>query len=67
MLRNKMLGDGLVPVESALGLHDDTRHALCFPAENRIIAHAANHMQLLSDEAVYAALEKILKPVAAAT
>jgi pimeloyl-ACP methyl ester carboxylesterase len=64
MLRNKMLGDGLVPVESALGLHDDPRHALCFPAENRIIAHAVNHMQLLGDEAVYATLEKILQPVA---
>jgi len=67
MLRNKILGDGLVPVESALGLHDDPRHDLCFPAENRIIAHAANHMQLLSDAAVYAALETILKPSAAAT
>lgn len=64
MLRNKILGDGLVPVESALGLHDDPQHELCFPAENRIIAHAVNHMQLLSDEAVYATLEKILKPVA---
>ena len=60
-LRNKMLGDGLVPVESALGLHDDPLHQLAFPAENRLVVHAANHMQLLSDESVYAALENILK------
>lgn len=59
-LRNKLLGDGLVPVDSALGLHDDPLRALAFPSENRVIAHGANHMELLNDEAVYAAIEHML-------
>lgn len=59
-LRNKILGDGLVPVDSALGLHNDPLRELAFPPENRVIAHGANHMELLNDEAVYAALVHML-------
>jgi pimeloyl-ACP methyl ester carboxylesterase len=59
-LRNKLLGDGLVPVDSALGLHDDPLQALAFLPQNRVIAHDTNHMQLLHDEAVYAAVEHML-------
>jgi pimeloyl-ACP methyl ester carboxylesterase len=59
-LRNKILGDGLVPVDSALGFHDDPLRELAFPSENRVIAHGANHMELLNDEAVYAAIEHML-------
>lgn len=59
-LRNKLRGDGLVPVDSALGLHDDPAQALAFLPQNRVIAHDTNHMQLLHDEAVYAAVEHML-------
>lgn len=61
-LRNKILGDGLVPINSALGLHDDPLRELAIPARNRVVAHDTNHMQLLSDEAVYAAIRHMLEP-----
>lgn len=55
-------GDGLVPLDSALGLHDDPREQLNFRPENRIIVDKTHHLQLLSHEKVYVALETILKP-----
>ena len=48
LLANRYVGDGLVPVQSALGLHDDPRRSLAFAPENQWIAHGMNHMELLS-------------------
>ena len=47
-LSQKMIGDGLVPLQSALGLHEDPARCLAFAAENQWIAHGMNHMELLS-------------------
>ena len=43
-----MVGDGLVPLESALGLHEDARRSLEFAPQNQWIAHGMNHLELLS-------------------
>ena len=47
-LSRKMVGDGLVPLESALGLHEDARRSLEFAPQNQWIAHGMNHLELLS-------------------
>ncbi len=52
-LRDVLLGDGLVPVSSALGKHRLIKHRLAFPEGNTMIAYERNHMDLLSDQAVY--------------
>ena len=51
-LSRKMLGDGLVPLESALGMHEDARHCLGFAPQNQWIAHGMNHLELLSRDEV---------------
>ncbi len=50
------LGDGLVGVRSALGLHDDPARTLAIPATQRKICYALNHFDLLSSAEVYATL-----------
>jgi pimeloyl-ACP methyl ester carboxylesterase len=56
--RDRLLGDGLVPVASALGQHSDESLTLKFPKTRQRIAYERNHMDLLSDEKVYAQLVK---------
>lgn len=54
------MGDGLVPVASALGAHADSALALAFPSENQFIAFAADHMALLKSPAIAAQLVRWL-------
>ncbi len=51
-VRSRLVGDGLVPVSSALGHHEDARLALAFPAAHQWIAYETSHFGLL-DRAVY--------------
>ena len=46
-LARKMVGDGLVSLESALGLHAEPGRCLAFPPENQWVAQGMNHMELL--------------------
>ncbi len=46
------LGDGLVPLTSALGQNKDPARALAFPAANRLVARGLGHLDLLDDRAV---------------
>ncbi len=48
-----VVGDGLVPVESALGRHADPALALSIPDDHRWIAAGAGHRELLSRLDVY--------------
>lgn len=48
-----LAGDGLVPVESALGIHDRPELTLGFADARRWVARGVGHLQLLSDSAVY--------------
>ena len=47
-LSHKMIGDGLVPLESALGQHEKPERCLAFAPENQWIAHGMGHLELLS-------------------
>jgi pimeloyl-ACP methyl ester carboxylesterase len=55
-LRSSVLGDGLVPLASALGKHRDPRHALHLPERQRLVVTSASHWDLLSRADVYEAL-----------
>ena len=59
-LRDRLLGDGLVPLDSALGRSDDPQQALNFPDNRQIILYSTNHMQLLSSVAAYNAMRSFL-------
>ena len=48
LVKDEMLGDGLVPLHSALGLHDEARHTLAFTPENQQIFYNTSHMALLT-------------------
>jgi pimeloyl-ACP methyl ester carboxylesterase len=52
-LVDRFVGDGLVPVESALGRHRDPTRALTFPTDRQSIACNTGHFDLLSRRDVY--------------
>jgi pimeloyl-ACP methyl ester carboxylesterase len=47
-----LLGDGLVPVASALGCHPDPARGLDFPPDHQWIAYDTGHLRLLTSAAV---------------
>jgi hypothetical protein len=51
-----LLGDGLVPLASALGDHPDPARDLAIPAARRAVGHAMSHLDLLDRPEVYARL-----------
>lgn len=55
-------GDGLVPVPSALGEHDDARHRLVFTAT--AIVHETHHVGLLASHTVWTQLVTWLRDLA---
>jgi hypothetical protein len=46
-------GDGLVPVNSALGRHSDPSRNLGLPEAHRWVGHGMGHFDLLSRKEVY--------------
>ncbi len=60
--QSNRFGDGLVPVESALGRHDQTHMTLAFPEAHQWIAYGVGHLDLLSDPQVYGQLKTWLGP-----
>jgi pimeloyl-ACP methyl ester carboxylesterase len=48
LVADRLLGDGLVPLNSALGIHAKRAQTLNFPKENQAIFYKMNHMELLS-------------------
>ena len=61
-LGDDLIGDGLVPLSSALGRHKNEELNLPFPASHQWVGREMNHMDLLNHLQVYAAIEKWLKP-----
>jgi pimeloyl-ACP methyl ester carboxylesterase len=57
----KLRGDGLVPVDSALGRHERADVALGFPEANQWIAFGANHLDLLARADVYEIMRQWLE------
>lgn len=56
----RMLGDGLVPVLSALGQHKDPARSLAFAKSHQWTGHDMNHMDLLNRKIVYRRIRKWL-------
>ncbi|WP_313035521.1 hypothetical protein [Massilia alkalitolerans] len=52
-MRERMLGDGLVPLDTALGRHPDPAYTLRFPAAHIWVAFGIHHLDLLSRVEVY--------------
>ncbi len=52
-LSGELLGDGLVPLNSALGRHTDPRMTLSFAKSREWVGYGMNHWDLLSHPAVY--------------
>ncbi|MBE7416630.1 MAG: alpha/beta hydrolase [Ideonella sp.] len=59
-VKGKLLGDGLVPVASALGKHPDPERRLAFGAEAQAVVHGTDHLDLLSSAEVFGLLRRWL-------
>ena len=53
----RLLGDGLVPLASALGKHKDEERNLSFPTDHQCVLRGVNHMGLLKAAQVYPSLK----------
>ena len=51
-LADRLIGDGLVPLNSALGHHKDSRRILGFSGGGQLIVYRTNHLDLLSSSEV---------------
>lgn len=56
----KQLGDGLVPIQSALGQHTNATQSLEFKPANTSISYQTNHLELLSNLTIYQKLQEYL-------
>lgn len=61
-LAERLVGDGLVPLHSALGWHDDPAKRLEFAKAQQCVVHRAGHLQLLGDARVARQLVRWLAP-----
>jgi pimeloyl-ACP methyl ester carboxylesterase len=59
-LSDRLIGDGIVPLASALGYHANARLALNFDESRRWVAYGTNHLDLLSRPEVYAQIKRWL-------
>jgi pimeloyl-ACP methyl ester carboxylesterase len=62
VLADRLVGDGLVSLPSAMGQHTDAARSLQFAKASQHIAYRTNHMQLLSRPDVTKQLLKWLSP-----
>jgi pimeloyl-ACP methyl ester carboxylesterase len=59
-LRDQLLGDGLVPLHSALGYHPDPRLAIAFPQSHQWVGYRMNHLDMLDRRDVYEQIRRWL-------
>lgn len=59
-LKNQLLGDGLVPLNSALGLHKKAERSLHFPTSRQWVGYGMGHMDLLNSPEVYSQIKQWL-------
>lgn len=60
LVSERLVGDGLVPLDSALGSHRDPARTFAIPAAHQWVGHGMGHMELLHRPEVYAQLGKWL-------
>ena len=65
LLADRLTGDGLVPLNSALGQHDEPRRRLVLAKHRQRIVYRTGHLDLLSSPVVAAQLLDWLSPPAA--
>lgn len=61
-LADRLIGDGLVPLPSALGQHEDPRRYLMFASTAQTIVYNTHHMELLNSPEVTRQLLEWLTP-----
>lgn len=61
LLSDRLIGDGLVPLDSALGKHRDTSRALAIPKHRQWIGYRMGHRELLNRPEVYRQLSTWLQ------
>lgn len=59
-LGDRVLGDGLVQADSALGRHEEPGLSLPIPASRQWVGYGMNHLELLRDPSVYEQLRRWL-------
>ena len=64
VLADRLTGDGLVPLNSALGQHDETRRRLVFAKSSQRIVYRTGHLDLLSSQEVAVQVRNWLLPLA---
>jgi pimeloyl-ACP methyl ester carboxylesterase len=52
LLADRLVGDGLVPLNSALGVHSDPARSLAFAKSSQLIGYRTNHMAMLGSAEV---------------
>ena len=52
LLAERLVGDGLVPLRSALGQHDTPEHNLHFAKDRQTVVYRMNHMEMLCSPVV---------------
>ena len=60
-VRARLLGDGLVTVDSALGRHEDPARTLSISPQRQWVAYETGHLDLLSRPTVYEKLVEWLE------
>lgn len=63
-LADRLVGDGLVPLDSALGRHSDPARTLAFPDDHRWIGYETSHLDLLCRPEVHARVRDWLERAA---
>ncbi len=66
LLADRLTGDGLVPLNSALGQHDEARRRLVFAKSSQRIVYRTGHLDLLSSRVVAEQLRDWLLPTPSA-
>jgi len=64
LLADRLTGDGLVPLRSALGQHDEAARRLVFAKDSQRTVYRTGHLELLSSPVVAQQLVDWLAPVA---
>ncbi|HEY0231975.1 MAG TPA: hypothetical protein VGC55_12050 [Dokdonella sp.] len=59
-IADRLLGDGLVPVASALGRHAERARTLKFASDRQWVGYGISHLDLLDNAEVYATLRHML-------
>jgi pimeloyl-ACP methyl ester carboxylesterase len=61
VLAERLVGDGLVPLDSALGRHAEPARTLAIPKDRQWVGYGMGHLELLSRAEVYSQLHEWLQ------